>query len=686
MFDKKIKPIMISGPYCCAKGILASLLDSSSILALPQWHDMLIDIFYRFINIFNCNKQIISWRDKDDRVILLRKLLSEHDYPMIEQYALRKKIVFPFAANQFKELDFNFDYYNQTKEFFEQFYNMDTEDINLENLSNLFLQTFVNNLDNANFFDYKYFVSASEPGFNNFENIINMWPEIKIIYINRPDWIFSQAARLEMMKHDTLHVIFNDRRLPGIIQAENNYRNLAMQYPDNFKIIEFKDLIENTHPIMVDVINFIGADWNDIYDIPTYFTKEIPQQITGKIIDTPETLGLSPALMQKLEKEYLKRKGKAQKSITLPALTNFLHIKENNTIISSNDISVVVQSNTYDKQETEKCLKSVRKYLPDAEVILSTWEGCDVDHLDYDVLVTGKDPGGVDMLPIINETNNVNRHIISTINGLKKANRKYILKLRADLTLNGSGFLSCFNNPIVQNLKREKEYSIFNNRIITDSCFTRNSEYNSCTQIGLCFHPSDLWFFGEKDDLETLFDIPLQEKFIAEVNGQKFQYRTPEQYTWTSCLEKHNWHIYMDTCLYNTPYTCEISLKSIVNNFFILNHNKTGIQFPKTFKKYPKRAFKYVLSTKRYLELYQSYYDPSYKLPKEFKYYKLSDVYPIQKYINEMKASLQPVKNWWKKFREFVSPISFLWKVPCCLIKILFKIIFNSYKLIWWMK
>ena len=58
-----------------------------------------------------------------------------------------------------------------------------------------------------------------------------------------------------------------------------------------------------------------------------------------------------------------------------------------------NDISVVVQG-AIDKKLTPICLKSIRKYLPGAEIILSTWEGSDVENLDFDTIVLNHDPYG----------------------------------------------------------------------------------------------------------------------------------------------------------------------------------------------------------------------------------------------------------------------------------------------------
>ena len=60
--------------------------------------------------------------------------------------------------------------------------------------------------------------------------------------------------------------------------------------------------------------------------------------------------------------------------------------------MDTKDISVIVQG-AINKNETIKCLQSIRQYLPGAEIILSTWEGSNITDLDYDNLILSKDPG-----------------------------------------------------------------------------------------------------------------------------------------------------------------------------------------------------------------------------------------------------------------------------------------------------
>jgi hypothetical protein len=101
-------------------------------------------------------------------------------------------------------------------------------------------------------------------------------------------------------------------------------------------------------------------------------------------------------------------------------------------MIDFKDISVVVQgpvigknANKKTERHTELCLESIRKYLPGAYIILSTWKGSDFSGLDYDSVVENDDPGGNIMGDF---SKNCFRQIVSSLNGLKTVKTKYALK------------------------------------------------------------------------------------------------------------------------------------------------------------------------------------------------------------------------------------------------------------------
>lgn len=174
-------------------------------------------------------------------------------------------------------------------------------------------------------------------------------------------------------------------------------------------------------------------------------------------------------------------------------------------MIKYNEISVIVQGAIH-KDLTPKCLNSIRKYLPEAEIILSTWDGSNVSGLDYDLLILNKDPGGTKHdYAIYNKTrsmNNFNRQLISTQNGIQKATRKYILKLRADLILKNANFLNYWDEFLIRN----ENYSLFTHRVIANVLYSREYSCQSGYGYPLPFHPSDFWFFGTKEDIKNYFE------------------------------------------------------------------------------------------------------------------------------------------------------------------------------------
>ena len=114
-------------------------------------------------------------------------------------------------------------------------------------------------------------------------------------------------------------------------------------------------------------------------------------------------------------------------------------------LVDNKDITVVVQG-AVDREKTPICLQSIRRMLPGAFIILSTWEGTDVDGLEYDDVVLSEDPGGFDEFNIpFSPKNNINRQIVSTYQGLLKVKTVYALKLRTDFYLCDDGFKDFFN-------------------------------------------------------------------------------------------------------------------------------------------------------------------------------------------------------------------------------------------------
>lgn len=254
--------------------------------------------------------------------------------------------------------------------------------------------------------------------------------------------------------------------------------------------------------------------------------------------------------------------------------------------IQPKDITFVVQGYA-DLSVTGNTVQSIRKYMPDSRIILSTWEECDCTGIDCDELILNKDPGSCECALYADEpiANNGNRQILSTKNGLDKVETTYAFKLRSDLTIHGDDILSYFNAfP-----KREAQYSIFKNRILIGELYTRNdfvyrAPDNSRHSVPKPFHPSDWFFFGLTEDLRAIYDsielIPRNEMggYLCghpervEDNKYKYSWRyTTEQHIMLGCVRKKFEQLNFDDWTDWNDETILLSEKIMMNNFVILD-------------------------------------------------------------------------------------------------------------------
>lgn len=249
--------------------------------------------------------------------------------------------------------------------------------------------------------------------------------------------------------------------------------------------------------------------------------------------------------------------------------------------IKNEDVSVIVQGPV--SPLTIRTSRSIRQFLPGAEIILSTWEGTDVSGIDYDKIIFVNDPGGYTVDYKGNKyTDNTNRQLATTKEGLKCAERKYVLKLRSDSILIGDGitrFFDFYN-------KREEKYSFFSNRIVIGESFNVVSRTFDGNTIYLPFMVSDWFFFGLTEDLKKMFiNTPFVER--DEMVGYKYKNDITfhrymrwnkifhhkycaEQYYLISAL-KRKFELKYDDLSDANDYNIKLSHDIIFNNFAVLN-------------------------------------------------------------------------------------------------------------------
>lgn len=294
--------------------------------------------------------------------------------------------------------------------------------------------------------------------------------------------------------------------------------------------------------------------------------------------------------------------------------------------INTQQISVVVQGPVRGKPGdpskqclTENTLRSLRRHLPGAQLILSTYVGSDTRGLDYDRLVESEDPGALPFLRGVDRPNNANRQIVTTVAGLRAADRPYAMKFRSDMLMTHPGFLDHWGRYPA----RADEWRILGERVLTCTRYARNPR-RRFTALRMPFHPSDWFYFGRHEDVLDLFDLPLlpepqtslyydtHPRPELDVDPLMTAWGNPEQVLWVSFLNKHGDCGYRSYCDISEHSLCTSEL-SIVNNLVLLDLGQLGIRYVKE-----KQLLKHRLETYSYGEwrrLYRRYCDPTAPVP-----------------------------------------------------------------------
>ena len=230
-------------------------------------------------------------------------------------------------------------------------------------------------------------------------------------------------------------------------------------------------------------------------------------------------------------------------------------------------------------------IKSLKKHLPNAEIIISTWHGENVEDFENIKLVMSEPP-----LKLVDKTgypNYLGHQRLSTLAGLEVCSRPYVLKIRADHSLLSDNF--CIEPAYVNNANK---FAIFNRKIVVSSYFLRNP-----LKVPFLFHISDLIQFGKKEDLITFwnFTAPTLEEIIQKEPKGNFRLfgnycgttlfkEVPEQTIIIRLLRHLNFNI-------DLPYPCATRYEwfyiwehLLAANFEVINADKSIILFPKRFR------------------------------------------------------------------------------------------------------
>lgn len=278
--------------------------------------------------------------------------------------------------------------------------------------------------------------------------------------------------------------------------------------------------------------------------------------------------------------------------------------------IDNSEITFVIQGAL--DQLTQKCIESINQYYKGSKIILSTWEGSNVDDFNVDEILLNKDPGNF-MIHDNGVKNNVNRQIVSTLEGLKKVKTKYAVKIRSDCYLNKANLIELRDKYALIN--RKGKFALLKERVLICSMGCRDFRVSYIYP----FHYSDFFFFGLTEDLLKIWDIPLakqdeQEFFysknhyhfykIAQLCDSKY---VPEQHIIGSFVRKYYYKPFFFTHSYDLR-NAKLSDRILVNNFIIHDNFTIGFRFEKYDFRYNKKLSRLYLSHYNHFDWLCMYY------------------------------------------------------------------------------
>lgn len=320
-------------------------------------------------------------------------------------------------------------------------------------------------------------------------------------------------------------------------------------------------------------------------------------------------------------------------------------------IPKSDEISVIVQGPL--TKDINLLIDSIYTNLPDSEIIVSTWIGqssfIKKEYLNKIVLIESKSLEIKYIDPLTDIEDNLHRQIYSTYAGLKKATKRYSLKLRSDCNLINTNFLKIVDI--------NKEFSDLLNKKITISSLG----FVNPLKIPFLGYWSDFFMFGETVDLIKYWTINIDLKYKSsylELVKQKFyfnnsgfllaRYGCEQQLAlnmanYLKCKIKLN---SKDDFSFDSAYKFE---KISYRIFHLIDYEKSGIRLPKRLESsqfnknfYTKKEFneleKYVKNELTYNDRYKKLIIRKYFLTLiNISFYKgiaLTILYPLMKMLN----------------------------------------------------
>jgi glycosyltransferase involved in cell wall biosynthesis len=255
--------------------------------------------------------------------------------------------------------------------------------------------------------------------------------------------------------------------------------------------------------------------------------------------------------------------------------------------LSGAALSVVVQGpcvrrrNGENIRSLDDTVQSIRNVFPQAQIIVSTWDGSDIEGLGADDVVLNPDPGAI--TDGRGSVNNFNRMIQSTASGLSAASRPFCIKTRSDVQFTSNKLASCELGPAARHLCLDR-------RIWCGSHWTARLE----TYLRP-FHASDMVQFGLTDDLRQLWNVlpsTMDETFDLSMPSH-LPRLVPEQALLTKFLRNNGIDVVLNNSVDGRREIVELSIETLLSTFDVYDEVEAGVDL----SPHHSRAFPFLRET-----------------------------------------------------------------------------------------
>ncbi len=278
--------IQIDGWHGAGKGVLWSLLDGHKDIFVVPIHEA------SYFPLLVSNNDEYWLRKKD--IVELRKKLSIEGYYYFEKFYNQSHYYLYFSAANTMNIDYKVDFYKFDNLFISRAVAM--KEWTVENLIKLLYTTYYE-LYTDNLICPRYIASMGVPRKRDFEQELKVYPNTKCIVIKRElkNIIATNINRIDQ-ENQILSCSLNDilrYQVSSIIDYYQQFEYVAKKYPNNFYIVDFKDLIDNTTKQMQKIAKFLDIEFNDILTIPTrdgILLEQNGESFIGKENDIAENL------------------------------------------------------------------------------------------------------------------------------------------------------------------------------------------------------------------------------------------------------------------------------------------------------------------------------------------------------------------------------------------------------------